>query len=146
LSARVRLSGVVPVALPVHEAFALFTPSGERAWVEGWVPEFPASPEDETEPGTVFEVGHRGRRSTWVVAACVPGRSITYARTALSDRAGLVRIECAAAEDGMTEARVAYDLTALTEEAEAALEDFAGRYAEFLEHWRVAIATAIARS
>ena len=45
MSARVRLSGVVPVALPVHEAFALFTPSGERAWVEGWVPELASDAE-----------------------------------------------------------------------------------------------------
>jgi hypothetical protein len=78
-----------------------------------------------------------------VVAACVPGRSITYARTTVGDRAGLVRVECAPAGDGTTEATVTYDLTALTEEAEQALGEFAVSYAEFLEHWRVAIATAI---
>jgi hypothetical protein len=141
----VRLSGVVPVALPADEAFAFFTPSGERAWAQGWEPEFPASSEDETEPGTVFEVAHDGRRSTWVVAACVPGRSITYARTTVSDRAGLVRVECAPAGDGTTDARVTYDLTALTEDAEQVLEEFAASYAAFLEHWRVAIAAAITR-
>jgi hypothetical protein len=38
---RVRLTGQIDVALPPPRAFTLFTPSGERAWAEGWDPGFP---------------------------------------------------------------------------------------------------------
>jgi hypothetical protein len=41
---RVRLSGHIDVALPPPRAFTLFTPAGERAWAEGWDPQFPARP------------------------------------------------------------------------------------------------------
>ena len=142
MTARVRLTGVVPVALPPEEAFLLFTPSGERAWAEGWDPKFPTPADDETEPGTVFEVEHGGRRSTWVVAACVPAKSITYARVAVADRAGLVTVDCEASADGTTQATVTYDLTALSDEAQVAVHEFASNYTQFLEHWRIAIAEA----
>jgi hypothetical protein len=33
---RARLSGTVEIALPPGQAFALFTPTGERAWAPGW--------------------------------------------------------------------------------------------------------------
>ena len=39
--ASVRLTGGIDVALPSPEAFALFTPEGERSWAHGWNPEYP---------------------------------------------------------------------------------------------------------
>jgi hypothetical protein len=48
---RVRLTGTIGVPLPPTEAFALFTPTGERAWAEGWDPRFP--------------LGRRGRDRAW---------------------------------------------------------------------------------
>jgi hypothetical protein len=139
---RVRVSGVVPVALPPHEAFGLFTASGERAWAHGWDPRFPVAVDDETEPGTVFEVARGGHASTWVVASCVPGASIAYARHVPGDHAGLITVECDAAPDGTTQARVTYDLTALSEEGAMDLETFAAGYDAFMAHWRDAIAAA----
>ncbi|MGH8873468.1 MAG: hypothetical protein ACRDWS_16020 [Acidimicrobiia bacterium] len=75
----VRLSGTIRVPLPSAEAFLLFTPSGERAWVEGWDPLFPSNVADETEPGTVFETDHGGVQTTWVVVRSEHGEMIEYA-------------------------------------------------------------------
>ena len=55
---RLRLVGSVRVALAPADAFALFTPSGERRWAAGWDPWFPVVAEDETAPGTVFTTDH----------------------------------------------------------------------------------------
>src|SRR5262245_3621653 len=47
-------TGTVRVELPPRRAIELFTPSGERTWVEGWDPVFPAGEgEGETAPGSV---------------------------------------------------------------------------------------------
>jgi Polyketide cyclase / dehydrase and lipid transport len=139
---RVVCSGVVPVALPPEEAFALFTPSGERAWAAGWDPRFPHVPDDETCAGTVFETVH-GTPTTWVVTACEPGRSIAYARVSHGDRAGTVTVELEPAADGTTIARVTYDLTALDATAAPALTEFEAGYDDFLAGWAGEIAEAV---
>lgn len=46
----------VPAAC--EEVFVLFTPRGERAWAEGWGPQFPSAVADDSKQGTVFEVVH----------------------------------------------------------------------------------------
>ena len=59
---RVVLRGTVRVALPPDEALALFTAEGERSWVPGWDPTYPAGGDDR-EVGTVFVTGE----TTWIV-------------------------------------------------------------------------------
>jgi len=141
---RVHLEGTVPVALPQSEAFELFTPTGERRWARGWDPSFPAPVPDETTPGAVFETrGHRP--TTWVVAACERPRCITYANVSERSRAGLVRVCCEEDRDGTTTARVTYDMTALSEDGDASLSEFAAGYQQFMEHWRDAIAETTGR-
>ena len=143
---RVTLSGVVHVPLPPEEAFELFTPSGERAWAEGWDPRFPVEADQETAPGTVFETHHGGRHSTWIVAARHPGRRITYARVTDGEQAGTVRVECRSGATAGTDALVTYTLTALRDEARPDLARFAAGYDEFLAHWERAIARHLAMS
>jgi hypothetical protein len=132
---RVRLRGSFLVALPPQDAFVLFTPAGERAWVDGWDPQFPGEVTDDSAPGTVFQTDHGGRRTTWIVARCSPGRAIEYAQVAMGDRAGLVSVACEPASDGMTTVSVSYDLTALEPEANVDLDAFAANYPGFLDHW-----------
>ena len=129
-----RLTGTVHVALPPREAFELFTPSGERRWAHGWDPQFPSPPGDETAAGTVFTTGD----TVWVVAGCVRGERILYARTTPGDRAGLVSVECVDANGG-TDAHVTYTLTSLG----ADLTEFAAHYDAYLTHWEEAIGAAL---
>lgn len=139
---RVRLTGHIQVALPPPQAFTLFTPSGERAWAEGWDPRFPCPAADETDPGVVFLTGHGDRLTTWTVIAREPPKAIRYAQVVPGQRAGIVSVGCQAAASG-TRVTVGYDLTALTPEAGTELDRFATGYSQFLAHWEHAIARAI---
>ena len=114
---QVRLSGTIHVTLPPAEAFDLFTPTGERAWVVGWDPLFPSDVADETSPGTVFQTEHDGPQTTWVVVRREQGEVIEYARVTPGDRAGLVRVACSAEDNDITAVTVAYYLTALNADA-----------------------------
>jgi hypothetical protein len=143
---RVRLTGTIRVPLPPKDAFTLFTPTGERAWVPGWEPRFPSPAADDTEPGTVFQTDHAGRRSTWTVIRRDSGTTIAYATTTPGDRAGVVTVTCAPWEDQTTIATVSYDLTALAPEANAELDRFAASYPSYLNGWQRAIAQAITAS
>ena len=141
---RARLSGSVRLPPGYEAALFLFTPRGERLWADGWDPQFPAPADDDTQPGTVFETAHGPQRTTWVVCAREPGRSVRYARIAHGRDAGTVTVSL---DDGTApgESRVAtveYDLTALSAEAAAELGRFAAGYPQFLRHWEEAIAAA----
>lgn len=141
---RVHLEGSVHVALDPADAFALFTPSGEREWAAGWDPSFPAPVEDETEPGSVFQTTRHGT-TTWIVVARDPHRSITYSNWSDAGRAGLVSVLCEPKPDGSTTATVTYDITALSESGAAWLSEFAAGYPKYLEHWEDSIRAALAR-
>jgi hypothetical protein len=142
---RVRLTGTIRVPLPPKDALTLFTPTGERAWAQGWEPRFPSPATDDTEPGTVFQTDHAGRQSTWTVIRR-DGGTIAYATTTPGDRAGVVTVTCEPREDQTTIATVSYDLTALVPEANADLDRFAANYPHFLDRWQRAIAQAITAS
>src|SRR6266545_5083449 len=141
---RAQLSGSVRLPPGYEPALFLFTPRGEKLWAEGWDPRFPAPAADDTEPGTVFETSHGEQRTTWVVCAREPGRSVRYARIAHGRDAGTVTVTLSG-EPAPGQSRVAtveYDLTALSEEAGAGLARFAAGYPGFLRHWEAAIAAA----
>ena len=128
------LVGRLRVPLAPADAFVLFTPLGERAWVHGWEPRFPRPVDDDTEPGTVFETEAHGGSTTWVVTARDRPRAISYARVTPGDRAGTVTVRLEA--DGTSSlVEVVYDLTALAPESEADLREFADGYAAYLESW-----------
>lgn len=139
---RVRLTGQIGVALPPPRAFTLFTPSGERAWAQGWDPRFPAPAAGDADPGVVFVTGHGGHLTTWIVIGCEPPSAIRYAEVTAGQRAGIVSVGCRPSGAG-TSVTVGYDLTALTPEANAGLDRFAAGYPDFLAHWEQAIARAI---
>lgn len=116
----------------------LFTPRGEKLWADDWDPQFPAPADDDTEPGTVFETSHGEQRTTWVVCAREPGRSVRYARITHGQNAGTVTVTL----DGAGAATVDYDLTALSDGAATELARFAAHYPRYLRHWEQAIAAA----
>jgi hypothetical protein len=133
-----RLTGTLDVALPPAEAFRLFTPRGEAAWVAGWRPHFPADAPDDTEPGTVFETAAHGDETIWVVADRELARRISYARFTPGSRAGTVTVELEPTASG-SRVTVGYELTALSDAGRVALEEFAEGYADFLQSWETAI-------
>lgn len=135
-------SGVVGVPLPVDEAFQLFTPEGERAWVPGWAPSYPMlaqSAHDPPEPyaGMVFVTDDDGddvpRR--WVVTRWDPdAHRVSYSYV----RAGRLAtmIDVAVDRDGQSSvARVRYRMSALTPAAEVEVRSFGAGYVNMLAGW-----------
>ena len=139
---RVALRGLVPVELPPERAVYLFTPVGERLWAPGWEPSFPAGEAgDGSDAGTVFVTDAGGGTTLWVVVERGEGR-VRYARVAPGVSAGTVAVRVRPAGKG-SEAEVAYDLTALSEEGDAALAELEAGYDAFLAEWRTRIAAAV---
>jgi hypothetical protein len=137
-----RLSERIRVALPAEEAFQLFTPRGECEWARGWDPTFPALTDDDSEPGTVFQIDAHGHRGTWLVTDRQWGRRIAYAQVVSGQRAGSVTVTLDAI-DGGSEVEVVYELTPLSEAGEHDLVQFAENYGDFLRSWQDEIATCL---
>jgi hypothetical protein len=133
----------VAVPLPADEAMQLFTARGERAWVEGWDPEFPAGEPSEEDEGTVFVTTAKGRSTYWVVAARDAER-IRYARTTPGSSAGIVEVRRGESDTRSTRVDVTYDLSALTPRGAVELDRFGARYERGISAWGVAIARALA--
>jgi hypothetical protein len=138
---RVRCTGTVRLPPGLAAPLDLFTPEGERTWVAGWDPSYPAQAQaaDGSEPGTVFQTAHSAHPGTWVVASRDPGRSIRYTRVIADQDAGTVSVTL----DSKTQVTVTYDLTALSDPAAAHLAQFEANYPQFLAHWEQAISAAL---
>ena len=131
---RFRDTVTITVPLPADEAMPLFTARGERRWVEGWDPEFPAGEPDDEDEGTVW-VTVAGERSTyWVVAAKEVDR-VRYARTTPGFAAGTVEVLLRDLDGQETEADITYDLTALTEAGDAELDEFGSAFQQEIGSW-----------
>jgi hypothetical protein len=105
---RFRDTVTITVPLPADEAMALFTARGERRWVEGWDPEFPAGEPSEEGEGTVFVTTADGRLTYWVVVAREADR-IRYGRTTPGFAAGTVEVRRRLSDAGSTQVDVTYE-------------------------------------
>lgn len=128
--------GSFELPLDAAAAFDLFTAEGERRWVEGWDPTV-LSACGGTEAGAVFLTDHGGEHSIWtVIEADRSAGKLMYSRVTPGRRAGTVGVEISPITDG-ARVNVAYDLTALGPDGEAAVMamDREG-YAAMLAEWR----------
>jgi hypothetical protein len=133
----IECSGRVRVPLSPDAAIHLFTPEGERDWVDGWDPTYPAG--GDLEPGLVFETPG----TTWMVTHRAP-REMAYARVVTGENAGTVAVRCEPDGDA-TVAHVSYRLTALAPEAAERLAGFEADYPRFMAEWEALIGAATAR-
>lgn len=137
------MTGSLEVDLPPDQAFELFTPRGERRWVPGWEPRFPADSPDDSAPGTVFQTHSGGLTTTWVVVRRTRGRHLRYSRVVADRHAGTVDVRLEPKKKAST-VTVSYDLTALHESAGSDLESFASGFVSYLGSWQKAIAHLLA--
>ena len=120
-------------------ALPLFTPEGERHWVDGWDPQYLSEANDEV--GAVWRTTH-GHDTTWITTDRDDHR-VRYARVSNNGTAGLVEVVCTPT-DGATSVRVTYDLTAGTAAGHETLRQFDADFEDMLEHWRQATTSALA--
>jgi hypothetical protein len=133
----IRLTGEFTLAATPERALHYFTPLGEKEWAPGWDPRFPG--EDET----VFETGHGHHDTTWVMVDHQSGQRIRYARVAHGVSAGTVDVRLAENADGASQVTVTYQLTALTDDGRAHLDQFAQGYDAYLRSWQEAITSVL---
>jgi hypothetical protein len=134
---RMRCAGSVRVSVAASEALRLFTARGERAWVNGWDPRFPAGDESlDMTVGTVWVTTAHGAQVVWTVADRTADR-VRYVRIVPGIWAGTVEVTCTPDPDDRrcTRARVVYDTTPLSGHGQDLLRTFASGYEEFLKGW-----------
>jgi hypothetical protein len=129
----------ITVELPADQAMELFTPEGERRWVDGWDPQYPADDRREGS-GMVLTTGHGGHQTTWVMVDQRP-ESVRYARVTQGMTAGTVAVDVVGSGEHSTRVRVTYDLTALSSAGESWLDAFDADYDTTIAGWSTEIAT-----
>ena len=140
MSRRVERTGTVSVALPPDEAFPLFTPEGERSWVSGWAPTYPAGGRPDPAPGVAFVLGKEAGASTWLVTRYdAAARGASYAYVLPEHRAVLVDVDVEAGPGGGSRARVAYRMTSLGPAGDAFVREFGEGWDAFLAGWEEGI-------
>jgi hypothetical protein len=115
-----RWSANLRLSAPPERAFVAFTPRGECGWAPGWDPLFHGPAEDDSAPGTVFEIGDGPSRSVWQVVDREPAAHLRYARSTPGVSAGTVTVDLWPEGSG-SRVEVTYQLTALSPEGQVML-------------------------
>ncbi|MFE0013554.1 hypothetical protein ACFWXH_01820 [Mesorhizobium sp. NPDC059054] len=131
----------IRVALPVEEAFLLFTPKGEEAWVPGWSPDYVFPETGETTKDMIFRTGSGEEATIWTCLDWQPDRHhVRYLRATPALRVAFVEVTCHAEGSG-TKAVVSYGyvpLTAKGRDMTASMTQQA--FAANIDEWSVLIA------
>ena len=130
--------GGFEIPLAAERAARLFTPEGEREWVDGWDPAYPDPDADREAVGTVFLTSAHGSEIRWVITAAEPMVK-RYARFDPRGIVAVIEVELADADAGGARVEVTYRMTALDESARGELAEFEAGYDEYMEEWRTAI-------
>lgn len=132
------------VALPLDQAFMLFTPDGEALWVEGWQPSYVYPADGRTEAGMVFTTGEGDEHTVWVLADFDRDMHRSrYVRCTPASRLTVVEIGCRALNRRRTEVEVRYTLTALNAVGAAQVAAFAQGFAGMIDGWAASIAVRL---
>src|SRR5687768_11943930 len=99
-------SATIRLEAPPERAFGMFTPLGERAWAQGWDPEFLHPLDGEAYEGSVFITRAGGRETIWTTIAHDPPRRAAYSRVTPGLHAVVVEVRLRPSDDGGTLADV----------------------------------------
>jgi hypothetical protein len=140
---RIANSGSFELPVTPDEAFDLFTAEGERLWVPGWSPAILGTLPQH--PGLVFLTEADGRQTIWtVIESDRAALRHVYSRVTPGQTAALVEVRLHPSGTG-SRIDVSYDLTALSEEGEAALDAFADpHFGAMMDKWRSLAAAMLA--
>jgi hypothetical protein len=123
--------------LSADEAFPLFTPEGERLWIEDWSPRYFYPANGETIVGMVFTTGHGDETTYWtLVDFSNVAHTARYSRVTPDSRSVIVEVRCEPVGEQETRVTVRYSLTALSEAGNATVAAFVEGYQAMIEEWR----------
>lgn len=132
--------------LPVSaaEAIGFFTPEGERDWVPGWNPIYPAGEASESS-GTVFTTVIGGVDTIWIVQTINrDDYSASYSRVTPGHHAGTVHVQCLDGADGGCTVVVTYDMSLLAGGDPEGLAAYDDRpFAAMMDEWAAEVRRAL---
>ena len=110
---RRNVTGQFELPVTAAEAIGCFTPEGERTWVPGWDPIYPAGERTES-PGTVFITADGDVETVWVIENIDRDAYVaTYCRVTAGRHAGVVRVSCDDRPNDCCVVLVEYNMTTL---------------------------------
>lgn len=131
------VAGTIVLQGPIDEVFPLFSPLGERHWVEGWDPEILAPAGTDWAQGMIFRTFSDTREDVWVVAELDRGaHRVVYYRTEPGVLVARIEVRCRALDDGQTEAATAYSYVGLSDAGNAHIAEWTDTaYAGKMQRW-----------
>ena len=137
-AASVELSGGFAIRATVTDAFALFSPEGERLWVPGWNPEVLHPSGAGWERGLIFRTREDRGEAVWVVAALDRERhEVEYLRVEPGRYVARVRVQCRAEDATRTAVRVTYTFVGLSEAGNREIAAMSGAaFEEKMRRWQ----------
>lgn len=131
-------SGDFELACGADEAFPLFSPEGERHWVNGWNPQplFPSTIAFARD--TVFRQGNGDAEAVWTIVDVVPeSRRAEYVRVAPASHTAHIVVTIDPVTPAKSHVTVSYTVTVLGSGSASLLEEFSEvGYAEKMRNWR----------
>jgi hypothetical protein len=129
------------LSMPRDQAFQLFTPEGEKAWAEGWDPEYLHPADGHAAAGMAFRTRHGGEETTWMMTRYEPrAGAVSYVRCTPGSRIATVDVVCAAHAPGRCQVTVTYTSTGLSGAGNdwvRAMDE--RRYEAYIAEWKAAI-------
>jgi len=109
----------IKLDLPVAEAMHHFTPEGEEAWVDDWVPKYIHPTSKTTTQGMFFTTEHGGETTYWSCLNWEPENGfVKYLRLNPGSRVSFVSVQLTALSANETQVDVTYAVKPLVEMAE----------------------------
>jgi hypothetical protein len=137
---------IINLPLSADEAFPLFTPEGERLWIEDWNPHYFYPANGETIVDMVFTTSHGDETTYWTLVDFDNlAHQVRYSRVTPGSRTVIVEVKCEATGEHATKVTVRYTLTSLSEAGNAAIAAFVAGYQAMIEDWRTKILAYIER-
>jgi hypothetical protein len=141
--------GTLTVELGFEETLDLFTPEGERRWIEDWRPEYLFRAGGGDEIDTVFRTRHGGEETLWIVLDHDKEEgSAAYSRITPGSRLGTVTVSVEGIDEASCWVEVCYEMTGLSPAGNAVLKALDARaFRAMLDDWeaRIAALTTSAR-
>ncbi len=127
----------IVVDRPTSEAFPLFTPKGEEAWMPGWNPTYIRPVTGETCEEMIFITGESDEKTFWTCLSWQPDQfHVRYLRLTPASRAAFVDVRCRPDGPDRTRVRVAYQVHAISDHGRSYLEGLTeSEFANSIDEW-----------
>ncbi|MDQ2714501.1 MAG: SRPBCC family protein [Chloroflexota bacterium] len=142
IAQQVTRSHTIHLPATPHEVFPLFSPLGEKHWVQGWDPEMLYPSSGVAQSGTVFTTQHANEPTRiWTIIAYAREQAhVSYLNVLPDSHVSRIEVSCEAQGTQATLARITYTLTALTPQGNTYLDGFTQEYYQaYISFWETAI-------